>query len=125
LYEDGLAYTKILEKRFPNDHRVAANMAGFLALLDRKMEALPYALRAVKLAPNDPIDNWNLGKLYDAAGKIELADGFYRKAIKFQDDEEERKDFECGYAQFLKKRKRPGAAKYEAAHCPGGEPEDD
>jgi Flp pilus assembly protein TadD len=124
-YAEGLAFTKVLQKQFPDDHRVLSNMAGFLALLGKRAEALPFAKRAVKLAPEDPIDNWNLAKLYDLDGKIDLADASFKKAIKFQDDPDERQDYECFYSQFLKKRHRPGAAKYEAAHCPGGEPGDD
>jgi len=124
-YEEGLAYAKTLEKHFPKDHRVVANVGGFLGLLERYAEAVPYVKRAVALKPDDPIDNWNMGRLYDRTDKVELADKFYRQAIRLEAEPEEKKDYECLYSEFLKKRRRPGAPAYEKQHCPGGLPDDD
>ncbi|MBI3551174.1 MAG: tetratricopeptide repeat protein [Elusimicrobia bacterium] len=123
--EEGLAYTHLLEKAFPKDHRVLANMGTLLAAAGRREEALPYLKRAVALEPNDALDNWNLGKLYDELGKIELAEKFYKKSLAVERESEQKKESACAYAEFLKKHKKPGAAAYQRKNCPAEEPEDD
>ena len=124
-YDEGLAYMKVLEKKFPKDHRVIANVGTFLAAAQRRAEALPYLKRAAAMQPDDALDNWNLGKLYDELGKTELADKFYKKSLSLTAEPEQKKESYCLYAEFLKKHKKPGAAAYEKAHCPGGLPDED
>jgi tetratricopeptide (TPR) repeat protein len=124
-YEEGLAYTKVLEKHYPKDYRVVANVGTFLAASKKNDEALSYLKRAVEMKPDDPLDNWNLGKVYDQTGKIDLADKYYRKSLAEEKDPEQKKESDCAYSEFLKKNKRPGAGKYEKEHCPGGSPDDD
>src|SRR4029079_13341453 len=60
----GLEYMRVLEKRYPNDHRAAGNVGTFLISLKHDDEVLAYFRRAVALAPEDSIDNWNLGRFY-------------------------------------------------------------
>jgi len=47
-----------------------------VAVMPRKRdkEAIPYLERAVKLAPYDPINAWDLGRAYDYADEVKLAD---------------------------------------------------
>lgn len=124
-FDEGLTYTKALEKHYPKDYRVVANVGTFLAASHKNDEALSYLKRAVDMKPDDALDNWNLGKLYDQTGKLDLADKFYRKSLALEKDAEQKKESDCAYSDFLKKNKRPGAEKYEKEHCPGGSPDDD
>ena len=116
---------KVLEKRFPKDHRVVAGVGMFLAAAQRREEALPYLKRAVAMRPGDAPDNFSLGKLYDELDKVELADKFYKKALALPAEPEQKKESACLYAEFLKKRKKPNAARYEKEHCPDGLPDED
>lgn len=124
-FEEGLAYTKVLEKAFAKDHRVPANVGTFLAALERREEALPYLKRAVASAPGDALDNWNLGKLYDEMGKADLAEKFYMKSLALPCEPAQKKESQCLYAEFLRKHKRPNAAQYEKKNCPEGVPEEE
>jgi hypothetical protein len=81
--------------------------------------------KAVELKPDDALDNWNLGRLYDEMDKVELADKQFKKALALENDKERKREYVCLYAEFLKKRNRPGAAKYEKQNCPEGPSEDE
>jgi Flp pilus assembly protein TadD len=60
--------------------------------------------KAVQLAPNDPINAWDLGRTYDYAGQIDLADKWYQKGISLETNAEQRSNNECLYAIFVEKK---------------------
>jgi Tetratricopeptide repeat len=99
--EIGLAFMRVLEKRYPNDHRVVGNVGTFLIVLDHRDEALPYLRRAVDLAPGDAIDNWNLGRFYEKQGDAKNAEPYFRKAVASEKDPERHQDMACNLARFL------------------------
>ncbi|MGB8930100.1 MAG: hypothetical protein WCC48_02490 [Anaeromyxobacteraceae bacterium] len=94
-----------LEKRHPGDHRVAGNLAAVYGMLKRDREALSWAQRAVKAAPDDPIDAWNLARIYDYTGRLEKADAGYRRALPLL-PEARRKESACLYAEFLATKRK-------------------
>ena len=122
-YEIGLKFTKVLEKYYPSDHRVIANAGVFLMHLKRNGEARQYLIKAFKLRPNDPINNWNLGHFYDLASKFALADKFYRKSLLLDTNESRRKNDYCRYAMFVetKLRQVSKACELQKQYCSVGE----
>ena len=118
-----LEFTRILDQSYPNNPDVIANIGAFLSMLHKPAEATPYLEKSVALAPDDPINNWDLARAYDADGKIDLADCWYKKSLPLFKDPEQRKENNCLYGQFLetKRHDRPAACKLERANCPGDE----
>ncbi len=102
--EEGLAFLRVLEARYPEDHRVAANIGAFLGVLERDEAALRYSRRAVELAPQDPINNWNLGRLYDYTGEVQLADEFYGNALRLSKGAGSGAVDACLYADFVEEK---------------------
>jgi len=100
-YRIALEFMKVLEKHYPDDPDVIANVGAFLMILRRDAEALPYLKRAVEMAPNDPINVWDLGRAYDYAGETKLADEWYQKALPLMKDPEELHHSTCIYAEFV------------------------
>jgi tetratricopeptide (TPR) repeat protein len=103
-YETGLAFMKVLDKHYPNNSDVLGNIGAFLDLMKRDSEAIPYLLRAVALAPNDPINTWDLGRAYDYAEQIKEADTWYNKALPLMIDPDQKKQSLCMYAEFVEKK---------------------
>jgi tetratricopeptide (TPR) repeat protein len=118
-YEGSLSLLKVLDTNFPDNHEVVANIGSILAMQEKDSEALKYMERAVALAPSDPLNTWNLARLYDYTGKIELADTWYQKALRLENDPEKRRSGACIHADFvetkLKDRKR--ACDLQTANC--------
>jgi tetratricopeptide (TPR) repeat protein len=121
----GLEYMRVLEKYYPNDHRVAGNVGTFLIALKRDDEGLTYLRRAVALAPDDAIDNWNLGRFQDKHGDPTSAETFYRKAVSLEKDPERRQDMACNLGRFLTARPatRPEGCALADKACGGRIPE--
>lgn len=110
----------ILETRYPGDHRVAGDLAAVYGMMERDVEALGWANKAVKLAPNDPIDTWNLARIYDFTGKVELADAAYQRALSLQPPQQLAQS-QCAFAEFLEKRRKDAKRACDLqrqAHCP-------
>jgi Flp pilus assembly protein TadD len=101
LNEVGLEYTRVLEKRAPNDHRVVGGVGVFLISLKREDEGLRYLTRAVELAPDDAIDTWNLGRFHDRHGDRKSAEPLYRRAVSLEKDPERHQDMACNVGRFL------------------------
>jgi tetratricopeptide (TPR) repeat protein len=118
-YEAGLAFMKVLEKHYLDSPDVLGNIGAFLNLLKKTSESIPYLQRAVQLAPNDPINAWDLGRAYDYDGKIELADAWYQKGISLDSDTERHKRSSCLYAIFVetKLHDRARACSMERKDC--------
>jgi tetratricopeptide (TPR) repeat protein len=100
----GLDFMRVLEKKYPDDHRVVGNIGTFLVLLERRSEALPYLRRAVELAPKDAIDSWNLGRFYEQQGDMKSAEPLLRKAVSLETDAERRREMSCNLARALSER---------------------
>jgi tetratricopeptide (TPR) repeat protein len=118
-YEVGLEFMKVLEKHYPNNPDILGNIGAFLSLLKKDSEAIPYLLKAARLAPSDPINAWDLGRTYDYAGQVELADTWYQKGISLEMDTQRRKQSSCLYAIFVetKLNDRPRACPMEKKDC--------
>jgi tetratricopeptide (TPR) repeat protein len=101
-HQEGLAYLEVIEQHHPMDHIVISNLGAYYAMNGRHDQALEYAKQAVILSPDDPINRWNLARLYDRAGQLELANRAYIEALAlFQDEDPQAK---CDYAEFLSER---------------------
>jgi tetratricopeptide (TPR) repeat protein len=103
-YEAGLEFMKVLDKHYPNNPDILGNMGAFLSLLKKDPEAISYLQKAAQLAPDDPINAWDLAREYDYAGQIEVADTWYLKALSLDKDKERRKRDSCLYAIFIEQR---------------------
>jgi tetratricopeptide (TPR) repeat protein len=118
-YQVALDFMKVLDKHYPDNPDVIGNIGAFLDLLKRDSEAIPYLEKAARLAPTDPINAWDLGRAYDYAGMIELADTWYQKGLSLDTDSERRKHSNCLYAVFIetKLKDRPRACTMERKDC--------
>jgi len=114
---------KVLDRHYPNNHEVIGDFGAVYSMLKEDDKAIQYLQRAVELAPNDPIDTWNLGRLYDFTGNTKSADQWYQKAISLEQDQEQRKKNLCLYGEFVEKKlgdtKR--ACELQKANCKAGE----
>jgi hypothetical protein len=72
------------------------------------------------LAPEDPVDTWNLARLYDFTEKLDLADQWYRKALSLESDPGKKREQSCAYARFVEKKLKDSAraCKLQQASCP-------
>jgi tetratricopeptide (TPR) repeat protein len=103
-YEAGLDFMKVLDKHYLNNPDIAGNIGAFLSYLKRDSEAISYLQKAVELAPNDPVNAWDLGRIYDYDGQFELADKWYQKGISLDTDPARRKESSCLYGEFVEKK---------------------
>jgi tetratricopeptide (TPR) repeat protein len=119
-YQAAIAFLEVLDKRYPDSHEVLGNLGAVYAMLKQVDKAIAFLRRAVELAPNDPIDTWNLGRMYDYAGKIELADRWYQKGLSLQTDPEKRRSGLCIYAEFVEKKlhETERACGLQKVNCP-------
>ncbi len=124
-YNVGAEFTRVLVRQWPNDHRTVGNLGAFLLALKKDDEALLYLRKAVELAPNDSIDNWNLGRVFDFTGNQDDAELLYRKALALEKHAETIEENSCLFAHFLdeKRHKQDEACKLEKEHCPKGKRE--
>jgi Tfp pilus assembly protein PilF len=100
----GLEYMRVLEKRYPDDHRIVGNVGTFLIAVKRDDEGLAYLKRAAALAPDDAIDSWNLGRYYERHGDAAGAEPLYRKAVSLEKNPERHQDMACNLGRFLTAR---------------------
>ena len=97
--DEGLAFLKVIEKHHPLDHRVISNLGAFYAMTGNGEKALEYSERAVAINPDDPINKWNLARIYDKQGRLEEADRHYLEALAVFGDEDPKA--RCDYAKFI------------------------
>ncbi|HEX7730514.1 MAG TPA: hypothetical protein VF392_15910 [Terracidiphilus sp.] len=118
-YEPALKLMKVLEKHYPNSPDIVGNIGAFLSILKRDSEAIPYLERAVALAPDDPINAWDLAREYDYAGKTDQAAIWYPKALSLMKNSENLRESYCLYAEFLEKKlkERARACDLEKQYC--------
>jgi tetratricopeptide (TPR) repeat protein len=119
-FRASLDLLKVLEKYYPNSSTVIGNIGGVYSMLEEDEQAIKYLRRAVELAPTDPIDTWNLGRLYDYTGRIELADEWYQKSLSLQSDSSTRRESLCTYATFVERKLQDSkrACELQQANCP-------
>lgn len=111
LFEDNhlkasISLLKVLDQHFPNDHEVLGNLGAAYSMLKEDDKAIKYLQKAVDLAPNDPIDTWNLGRLYDFMGNVQMAEHWYQKALSLDTDAKRRRSNTCLYAKFVEQKLR-------------------
>ncbi len=118
-YQAALDLSLVLDKHYPNNPDILGNIGAFLDIMMRDLEAIPYLQRAIALAPNDPINTWDLGRAYDYAGQIKDADTWYNKALPLMTDPDQKKNSLCIYAEFVEKKlnDRPRACELQKANC--------
>ena len=115
----GLQIAEVLNRHYPNNHEVIGNLGAFHSMLKQWNEALPYLKQAVTLAPNDPLDNWNLGWAYEHLNQDNDADLWMSKAIRLDPSEKQTPDSKCLYAEFVDTHLHDSlrACKLERASC--------
>jgi tetratricopeptide (TPR) repeat protein len=119
-YNAGLELMKVLDKHYPNNPDIIANIGGFLLYLKKTDEAIPYLQKAVELAPQDSLNAWDLGRAYDYSDQIALADKWYQKALSLPPGQDMESDVPCLYAEFVeeKLKDRPRACTLQKQNCP-------
>lgn len=100
--EAGLDYLKVIERHHPLDHRVISNLGAYYAIAGQYEDALAYSKRAVTINPDDPINKWNLGRVYDQQGQLEAAEQNYLEALALFGATDAKAH--CDYAHFLATR---------------------
>jgi len=122
-YKAALALLQILDRHYPNNHDIVGNIGAMYSFLQQDDEAVRYLKRAIELAPDDPIDNWNLGRLYDYTGKSELADQYYNKSMSVDTDTERLRENRCLYGYFVEKQlhDKKRACTLQKKNCPPDE----
>jgi tetratricopeptide (TPR) repeat protein len=97
----GLEFAEVLDRHFPNSHDVLGNIGAFHNMLKEHTQALPFLKRALDLAPNDPIDAWNLGWTFNSLDQIEEADKWMSKALALDPEGTQTPGSGCLYAEFV------------------------
>jgi tetratricopeptide (TPR) repeat protein len=122
-HRSSILLLNVLDKHFPNNHEVIGNLGAGYSALKEDDKAIEYLRKAVALAPADPIDTWNLGRLYDYTGKIQLADQWYQKALSLDTDAAQRRGMACLYAKFVETKLHDAkrACELQKASCESSE----
>jgi tetratricopeptide (TPR) repeat protein len=118
-FHASLALLEVLDKHYPDSHDVLGNIGAIHMMLNENEQGIPYLRRAVDLAPKDPIDAWNLGRAYDYAEKIDLADQWYQKALAIEPTSSGHDHRACIYAGFVEKKLHDSkrACELQRANC--------
>ena len=116
-YSEGLGFLKIIEKHHPLDHRVLSNLGAYYAIMGDHDQAIAHSKRAVSLSPDNPINKWNLARMYDYRGDLRNADTAYQEALALFAGADP--DASCDYADFLVDRLHDSerACKYAQSNC--------
>jgi tetratricopeptide (TPR) repeat protein len=79
-------------------------IGAFYNAMKQTDTSISYLERAVALAPNDAMDNWNLGRAYDFSGQDDLAETYYSKSIALDPAGKDMPERNCIYAYFVEKK---------------------
>ena len=122
-FEVGLGLMKVLDRHYPNTPDIVANIGGFLLMVKKPADAIPYLQQSVQLSPQDSLNAWDLGRAYDYTDQLELAEKWYQKALSLPQDRDMESDVPCLYAEFVenKLKDRPRACHLEKHSCPVGQ----
>jgi tetratricopeptide (TPR) repeat protein len=118
-YKAALKFLAVLDKHYPGSHDVIGDIGAMHMALGNLSEARDFLQRAVNLAPEDPIDNWNMGRVNHYLGNAQEADRWYRKAMGLKWDTDEVKGRDCFYAHFVEEKLNdlPRACELERMSC--------
>ena len=97
----GLAFAEVLNRHYPDSHDVIGNLGAFHSMLKQPGAALPYLRRAVKLAPDDPLDTWNLGWALKLLNQTAEADKWMSRSLELKPAGRDDEDRGCLYADFV------------------------
>jgi len=100
-YQTAVEFMQVLNRHYPNNSDILGNIGAFLSMEGKGSEAIPYLQQAVKLAPSDPINTWDLGRAYDYAGQVKLADEWYQTGLSLQTGKGQQAEEKCLYGQFV------------------------
>jgi tetratricopeptide (TPR) repeat protein len=103
-FQAGLELCEVLDKHYPNRHEVIGDIGAFYNAMKQTDTSISYLERAVALAPNDAMDNWNLGRAYDFSGQDDLAETYYSKSIALDPAGKDMPERNCIYAYFVEKK---------------------
>lgn len=114
-----IALNKVLYEHFPHSSDVAGNMGVFNLFAGNPPAAIPYFLSAVKLAPDDVTNTWDLARAYDFTNQTQLANHWYQKGLALQKGKRTYKASSCIYGHFLgeKLHDKTRACQLETANC--------
>lgn len=117
--QTAIALNKVLYKHYPESSDVIGNMGVFNLYAGQPADAIPYFLKAVKLAPNDITNTWDLARAYDFTNQNQLANHWYQKGLSLQKSTPEYKTASCIYGHFVGKKlhNKTRACKLETANC--------
>ncbi|HEX9201659.1 MAG TPA: tetratricopeptide repeat protein [Acidobacteriaceae bacterium] len=115
----GLQIAEVLNRHYPNNHEIIGNMGAFHDMLKQWDQGLPYLKQAVALAPDDPLDSWNLGWAYAHLNQDEDADKWMSRAIQLDPAEKQAPGCKCLYAEFVEThlKDQPRACELQKASC--------
>jgi tetratricopeptide (TPR) repeat protein len=97
----GLRFAEVLNRHYLNSHDVLGNIGAFHNMLGEHEQALPFEQQAAALAPDDPMDVWNLGRTYHYLDQTAEADKWMSKAIALDSSGKQLPDARCLYAEFV------------------------
>ncbi|MGC8549878.1 MAG: tetratricopeptide repeat protein [Acidobacteriaceae bacterium] len=114
-----IALNKVLYKHYPHSSDVVGNMGVFSLYAGKPADAIPYFSKAVKLAPNDPINTWDLARAYDFTNQKQLANHWYQKGLALQKGKPTYKASSCIYGHFVGKKleDKTRACQIETTNC--------
>lgn len=118
-FEVGLELMKVLDRHYPNTPDIVANIGGFLLMMKKPADAIPYLQHSVQLSPQDSLNAWDLGRAYDYTDQIGLAEKWYQKALSLPQDRDMESDVPCLYAEFVEKKlkDRTRACRLQKQNC--------
>lgn len=103
-YRTAIRLLKFLEEKLPADYRVQGNLSAAYAYNKEDDVALGHARQAVALAPKDPINAWNLGRILEYMNRLTEAEQAYVKALALEADSSGGKidpARQCIYAELI------------------------
>lgn len=118
-YRAALRLLHVLDRHYLDDHEIVGNLGAMYSMLKEDENAVRFLKRAVDLAPEDPIDTWNLGRIYDFTGKSKLANRWYRRSLVLDSDPARLAENQCLYAEFVETKLRDltRACALQRKHC--------
>jgi tetratricopeptide (TPR) repeat protein len=116
----GLRFAEVLNRHYPNSHDVLGNIGAFHNMLGEHEQALPFEQQAAALAPDDPMDVWNLGWTYNYLGQTAEADKWMSKSMALDPTGKQAPGSKCLYAEFVeaKLHQPERACTLEKVSCP-------
>jgi tetratricopeptide (TPR) repeat protein len=106
VYRRAIEYMKVLYKHYPRDHRAAGNISALYMEVGDFKGGLPWAKKAVALAPEDVIDRVNLARIEHMTGDLKAARRDFDVAMKLSADDDRKALVRCWYSDLLIEQKQ-------------------